>query len=94
MKRQLNTVDQSIRRVMERTATPRIRRGFVVGTYPGSAYGGARMVMVSLSDPTSGSRGLTVRARAQAGLSTSTVTDGTPVTIQIKHGQAEILSVG
>jgi hypothetical protein len=50
--------------------------------------------MVSLSDPTSGSRGLTVRARALAGLSTSAVADGTPVTVQIKHGQAEILSVG
>lgn len=95
MRRQLNTIEQTIRRVAASTLQPKIRRAFLTDTYPSSAaQGGVRTVAVTLSDPTKGTRGLTFRASVRAGLSTTGIPAGTPVTIIISHGQAEILSVG
>jgi hypothetical protein len=95
VRRQLNTAQRRVEKIGADTAQPFIRRAFLTHAFPGSAgQGSIRIVMVSFNDPTTGARGTVVRARAQAGLASSTLPAGTPVTVVIRHGQVEIMSVG
>jgi hypothetical protein len=88
--RSLDTNRQVIQNTSRSVARPRVMNGFLVDTY----IGYAQEVLVQLSDPQRSTRGTVVKARIRPGIVLPTISSGVPVTVQIRHGQAEIVGLG
>lgn len=87
MRRQLQSVEQTIQRHSDK-ATTTIRRGYLVYAYDGSTA----QVSVTLTDPRTETRGAVFRALIRPGLIINPLAVGTPVSVQFRHGKAEIIA--
>jgi hypothetical protein len=90
--RRLRTTEQYIRHQVDAKPQPRTRQAFLLTAY----IGNSTSVLVQLSDPRTGSRGAVLRARVRPGVAPpplTTITAGTPVTLVIRHGQAEVIGL-
>lgn len=95
MSRQLYQIERSIERINAQLAAERTQRAFLLTTYSGTVVQGAqKVVLISFSDPLSGTRGTTMRALIRPGLAIDAAAYGSPVAVRIRHGKAEILSFG
>jgi hypothetical protein len=88
-RRSLRTPGQALNESRKRTrAEPLTRQAFLAADFSGTVTTTA----IQFTDPTY-VRSNIVRATVRAGLTLTPLTKGTPVTVQVRHGQVEIISL-
>lgn len=88
MARSLQTSAENIQRTSQRKPVERTQQAFLASSLPGDS----QIVHIQFTDPTL-SRGSTVRATVRRGVSVASLPVGTPITIVVRHGKAEVVGV-